>query len=99
MVEETSRRTDNKIDTLCKLFRLCFSVSAAHDNSTGLIVMLAELFRDTEDLKSKLASRRDDDDTGACYSDTIAVSNKISFLSTSPTWIFRYVSGTYRFLA
>lgn len=65
VIEETTRSSNQKIDTLGQLLRLGSPVRTANDNAVGLRVELHQFACDAKDLQGKFAGRRDDDDTGA----------------------------------
>lgn len=66
MIEESSRRCDQQVDTFCELLCLCFSVRSSHDDGECLVVMFAKLLGDTEDLKGEFTRGRDNDRSGSC---------------------------------
>lgn len=63
MVEQTTGRRDQQVDSLLKLVRLRFPVRAAHDDGVGLSVVLHEVSRDVERLQRELPRRCNDNDS------------------------------------
>lgn len=57
MIQQTTWRCDNQVDTLGQLVRLGLSVGSSHQNTKSLRMTLHELFGDTKDLQSELSSR------------------------------------------
>jgi len=66
MIQQPSRGSDDQVDSLYESIGLSLSVGSSHHDSKRLRVMLHQLFGDSEDLKSKLSSGGDDDDSGTC---------------------------------
>jgi len=66
MIQQPSRGSDDQVDSLDESIGLSLSVGSSHHDSERLRVMLHQLLGDSEDLKSKLSSRSDDDDSGTC---------------------------------
>lgn len=64
MIEQTTRSSDNQINTFGQLIRLCFPVRSSHHDPESLRMSLHELLRYSEDLKCKFPSWRNDDHTG-----------------------------------
>lgn len=64
MIEETTGGSNNQVDTLGQLVRLCFPVCPTHQDTKSLRMTLHELLRNTEDLQRQFPRRRDDDDSG-----------------------------------
>ena len=64
MIEKATRSGNQEVNTLGKLVSLRLAICASDDNTKGLVVVLEKILSNTKDLKSKLASRGDDDNTG-----------------------------------
>ena len=65
MIEQTSRSSDEQVDTLDQLLGLGAAVGSSNDDTEGLRVVGHEFASDTEDLEGEFASGRDDNDTGS----------------------------------
>lgn len=64
MIEQSTRSSNNQVDTLCQLVRLGLPVGSSHQDSIGLRVVLHQVFGDTVDLQSEFSCRSKDDNSG-----------------------------------